>query len=96
MDYDLAETPGIVPGVLWRAQLFSKWVRGSICVIVRDEGDTLLLITQPDHARLAEQILAAIRSEPVLDSPDRSVILLATREHDNGWASRAPGAHKTF
>lgn len=55
-------------------------------MIVRDEGDTLLLITQPDHARLAEQILAAIRSEPVLDSPDRSVILLATREHDNGWA----------
>ena len=55
-------------------------------MIVRDEGDTLLLITQPDHARLAEQILGAVRSEPALDSPDRPVILLATREHDNGWA----------
>ena len=55
-------------------------------MIVRDEGPTLLLITQPDHARLAEQILAAVRSEPALDSTDRSVILLATREHDNGWA----------
>lgn len=54
-------------------------------MIVRDEGETLLLITQPDHARLAEQIVAAMRSEPVLDSNDRPVILLATREHDNGW-----------
>ena len=76
----------MVPGVLCRAQLFSKWVRGLRVVIVRDEGDTLLLITQPDHARLAEQILAAMRSEPILASPDRSVILLAAREHDNGWA----------
>ena len=55
-------------------------------MIVRNEGHTLLLITQPDHARLAEQIVAAMRSEPALDSSDRSVILLATREHDNGWA----------
>ena len=55
-------------------------------MIVRDEGDTLLLITQPDHARLAEQIGTAMRSEPALETADRDVILLAIREHDNGWA----------
>jgi hypothetical protein len=55
-------------------------------VIVRDEGSTLLLITQPDHARLAEEIVAAMRTEPALFGPSRDLVLLATREHDNGWA----------
>jgi len=55
-------------------------------VIVRDEADTFLLITQPDHARLAEQLLASIRTEPVLQGESRDIILLAAREHDNGWA----------
>jgi uncharacterized protein DUF3891 len=55
-------------------------------VIVRGEGDRLLLITQPDHARLAEQLLASVRTEPVLLGDSRGIILLATREHDNGWA----------
>ena len=54
-------------------------------MIVRDEGETFLLITQPDHARLAEQIVARMRTEPALESADRDVILLAAREHDNGW-----------
>ena len=54
-------------------------------MIVRDEGETFLLITQPDHARLAEQIVARMRTEPALGSADRDVILLAAREHDNGW-----------
>lgn len=54
-------------------------------MIVRDEGETFLLITQPDHARVAEQIVAAIRTEPALES-DRAAILLAAREHDNGWS----------
>ena len=46
-------------------------------MIVRDEGDTFLLITQPDHARLAEQIGAAMRTEPALETADRDAILLA-------------------
>ena len=54
-------------------------------MILRDEGETFLLITQPDHARLAEQIVAAVRSEPALES-DRAAILMAAREHDNGWS----------
>ncbi|HEY5619617.1 MAG TPA: DUF3891 family protein [Vicinamibacterales bacterium] len=55
-------------------------------MIVRDEGETLLLITQPNHAWLAEQIVASVRTERALESADRNTILLATREHDNGWA----------
>jgi Protein of unknown function (DUF3891) len=54
-------------------------------MIVRDEDSSLLLITQPDHARLAHDIVAAMRSEAVLHGPGRDTILLATREHDNGW-----------
>jgi hypothetical protein len=52
---------------------------------VRDEADAFLLITQPDHAQLAEDIVAAMRTEPPLGGPARGTILLATREHDNGW-----------
>jgi len=54
-------------------------------MIVRDDRDTFLLITQPDHAQLSEAIVAAIRTEPPLQGPARRTILLATREHDNGW-----------
>jgi hypothetical protein len=54
-------------------------------MIVRDDRDTLLLITQPDHAQLSEAIVAAIRTEPPLQGSARRTILLATREHDNGW-----------
>lgn len=54
-------------------------------MIVRDEGDSFLLITQPDHARLARDIVAAMRTESALDGPSRATVLFATREHDNGW-----------
>ena len=54
-------------------------------MIVRDEGSSLLLITQPDHGRLAHDIVAAMRTEAVLHGSGRDTILLATREHDNGW-----------
>jgi hypothetical protein len=54
-------------------------------VIGRDAGDTYLLITQPDHALLAEHIVAGMQTEPSLVRAGRDTILLATREHDNGW-----------
>ena len=54
-------------------------------MIVRDEDKAFLLITQPDHAQLAEVIAAAMRTEAPLVGPHRDAILLATREHDNGW-----------
>jgi len=61
-------------------------------VIVRSDQDNLLLITQPDHASLAAQIMAKWRRDDLPDSPLRSVILDATREHDDGWIEpdRAP------
>jgi Protein of unknown function (DUF3891) len=54
-------------------------------MIVRDDGSNFLLITQPDHARLARDIVAAIRTEPALDGAQRETVLFATLEHDNGW-----------
>jgi hypothetical protein len=54
-------------------------------MIVRDDGATYVLITQPDHARLATDIVAAMRTEAALETERRDVVLMATREHDNGW-----------
>lgn len=54
-------------------------------MIVRDDGPFFLLIAQHDHARLARDIVAAIRTEPALETASRETILFATREHDNGW-----------
>lgn len=54
-------------------------------MIVREDGDSFLLITQPDHARLARDIVVAMRTEPALSGASRETVLLATREHDNGW-----------
>jgi hypothetical protein len=52
-------------------------------VIVRQTGDTLQLITQPDHAALASEIMQ--HSVALAEHPRRSSILLAVAEHDNGW-----------
>jgi hypothetical protein len=54
-------------------------------VIIRDEGDTLLFITQPDHARMAGETIAHWKADGFEDHPRRESILLAAREHDNGW-----------
>lgn len=54
-------------------------------MIVRDDGASFLLITQPDHARLARDIVSAIRTEPALETAARDTVLFATLEHDNGW-----------
>jgi Protein of unknown function (DUF3891) len=54
-------------------------------VIVRSTDDQLLLITQPDHAALAARIIAAWRRDSFPAAPRRDSVLLATREHDNGW-----------
>lgn len=54
-------------------------------VIVRPDGDALLLVTQPEHAALSGRIMAAWRRDGFPASPTRETVLLATREHDNGW-----------
>jgi len=53
-------------------------------MIVRALDDSLLLITQPEHAHLAGEVMA--RARPLAQHPRREAILLAVREHDNGWA----------
>lgn len=52
-------------------------------MIVRPAGDALLLITQPDHARLAGTIMR--HCVALVSHPRRESILLAVAEHDNGW-----------
>ena len=52
-------------------------------MIVRPAGDTLQLITQPDHARLAGEIMQ--HTIALAEHPRRESILLAITEHDNGW-----------
>jgi hypothetical protein len=52
-------------------------------VIVRTTGDTLQLMTQPDHAHLAGAIMQ--HSVALAGHPRRTSILLAITEHDNGW-----------
>jgi hypothetical protein len=59
-------------------------------MIVRGIDDTVLLITQPDHAHLARRIME--RCVPLSQRPRRDSILHAVGEHDNGWteADAAP------
>ena len=52
-------------------------------MIVRQLSDRVQLISQPDHARLAGRVMAHCTT--LEDSPRRDSILLAIREHDNGW-----------
>jgi len=54
-------------------------------MIVRPAVDRLLLVTQPDHAALAGAVMAAWRADGLPGHPERAELLLATREHDNGW-----------
>jgi hypothetical protein len=54
-------------------------------VIIRDDGHALLFITQPDHARMAGETIARWQADGFGSHPRRESILLAAREHDNGW-----------
>jgi hypothetical protein len=55
-------------------------------MIVRNSGDgNLLLITQPDHARLAATLIAAWDVPPPVPAASRAAVLYAIEQHDNGW-----------
>jgi uncharacterized protein DUF3891 len=54
-------------------------------VIIRRDGEYFLLITQPDHAALAEQIISRWRRDGFPAAARRETILFATRHHDDGW-----------
>ena len=53
-------------------------------MIVREQNDRLLLITQPDHAHLSRRVME--KCVALRDRPRRASILHAIGEHDNGWA----------
>ena len=61
-------------------------------MIVVHEPPELLVITQPDHARLSAALLSLWVRDGLPDHPRREDLLFATREHDNGWreADAAP------
>ena len=61
-------------------------------MIIATEQDTWRLVTQPDHAAFAAELLSLWRAEGVPDHPRRADLLFAVREHDNGWreADAAP------
>jgi hypothetical protein len=62
-------------------------------MIIRQDGDHLLFITQPDHARLAAEVMSAWRADGLPDHPRREAILSAVREHDNGWIEEDTETH---
>src|SRR5688572_6518541 len=62
-------------------------------MIIRQDGSSLLFITQPDHARPAAEAIARWQLDGFAAHPRRSVILLATREHDNGWIEEDDATH---
>lgn len=53
-------------------------------MIVRHDGNSVQLITQPDHARLARAIME--RAGLLSAHPRREIILRAIAEHDTGWS----------
>lgn len=61
-------------------------------MIVVPEGSSWLVITQPDHAHFAGELLSLWRIGGLPSHPRRHDLLFAAREHDNGWreADAAP------
>lgn len=62
-------------------------------MIIRRSGSTLLVIAQEDHAALSAAIMTEWHLDGLLDHPRRETILLATREHDNGWREEDAVTH---
>jgi len=54
-------------------------------MIIQARGPTALLITQPDHAALSGRIMMRWNDRGFETHRRRASILLAIREHDNGW-----------
>ncbi len=54
-------------------------------MIIRAADSGLVLITQPDHAALAARLIETWSDARFPPTPQRSTILFAVAEHDNGW-----------
>jgi hypothetical protein len=62
-------------------------------MIIVEDGDELLLITQPDHARFAAELLSLWRRRELREHPRREALVAAVREHDNGWLEADSAPH---
>lgn len=54
-------------------------------MIVHASAGQLRLVTQPDHAAFAADLLALLRLPGLPEHPRREDLLRAVRRHDNGW-----------
>ena len=54
-------------------------------MIIAEHEDRLRVVTQNDHAHFAAELLSLWRRDGLPENPRRAQILLAAREHDNGW-----------
>jgi hypothetical protein len=54
-------------------------------MIVARDGRGLRLVTQPDHAAFAADLLSLFRLPELVGHPRRAELLRAVRLHDNGW-----------
>jgi len=54
-------------------------------MIVRGNGASLWVITQPDHAALAGRVMRYWSGDGFGQTPRQGAILTAIEEHDNGW-----------
>lgn len=62
-------------------------------MIIRRHKKDLLFITQGDHAALAADIVSRWRLDGFPANPRRDAILIAVREHDNGWFEEDATTH---
>jgi len=60
---------------------------GGRVVIVREEGDRLLLVRQADHALLSGMLAAAWGKPPWVAPEPRASVVVGARYHDLAWAS---------
>ena len=54
-------------------------------MILQRTPESVLAIKQEDHAAFAAFLLEHWSAHNFLHDPEREQIILATREHDNGW-----------
>jgi Protein of unknown function (DUF3891) len=55
-------------------------------MIVRDEGETWQVVSQPDHGDVCAAIIEAWGNDTFARPVDRRALATAARRHDDGWA----------
>lgn len=63
-------------------------------MILAEQEGRLRVVTQNDHAHFAAELLSLWRTDGLPENPRRQEILLAAREHDNGWREADSAPHR--